>query len=285
MQQTLQQKPPIIVFEGIDGTGKTAQTDLLCDHLQATGKKFLKAGPYNSTTVGKEVRKLNTGSEPIPPLTRVGLVLAAQLDCGQAIQNSSEFRGAAAVMDRGWMSSLVYQGLAPEDESATKLLLAGACAHVQCFAAPTIVFFLSMPPADAHARLQQARRNEHFKARGVEWAAKLQDSYLAMIEAGWFGVASYRETATRRMLASCLAGIDFTTRMKLRELVLGTKFITLNAARRPEEVHAEVLRHIEGLNFGHAEPAATAGASVAGSNEARIDAGTTAAHQHAGAGL
>lgn len=224
----LSTKAPIIVLEGIDGVGKTAQTKMLLERLDARGITSCGTGPYVATEFCKEVKKLNVGPYTLQPDAQAALLIAGQCDCGRAMAAAPD---VTHVMDRGWLSSLVYQGLAPGDSGSTRLLITGMLHYYVKYRVPDVVVLLELSPAAAYARLTagpSSRLAERFKARGLPWLQQLQAGYEDVRYARWH--------PPPRGDSELLA---------LQSVLLGKKLIVIDASGPADAVHAEVMRQLE----------------------------------------
>ena len=102
-----------IVFEGIDGAGKTTQVKLLAERLKALGKKVyitaeptaLPSGKALREVLGGKVKKSDTEIAVMFTLDRI----AHNVDARSGIEKMLS-EGAYVLCDRYYYSSLAYQG-------------------------------------------------------------------------------------------------------------------------------------------------------------------------------
>ena len=57
-------KPLFIVFEGIDGAGKSVQAKMLADHFQAVGIPYILTAEPSDGPIGRYIRSLKVRPEP-----------------------------------------------------------------------------------------------------------------------------------------------------------------------------------------------------------------------------
>jgi len=105
----------LFVFEGPDGSGKTALSHALAESLNATGVRcaYFAFPGQNVGTLGKLVHDLHhsTQSAGIRALTPTSLQLlhiAAHIDAIEAKILPTLRNGLSVVLDRFWWSTLVY---------------------------------------------------------------------------------------------------------------------------------------------------------------------------------
>lgn len=105
-------KGKFIVFEGIDGSGKTTQLDLLKDYLAARGYPVLSTREPGGTRVGESIRRLLLDPQygELVDWTEALLYAAARAQhVAQVIRPALE-AGRIVLCDRFLDSSLAYQG-------------------------------------------------------------------------------------------------------------------------------------------------------------------------------
>jgi dTMP kinase len=100
-----------IVFEGIEGSGKSTQARMLADWLGARGRDVILTREPGGTQIGEEIRRaLLHGGDDVPARTELLLMLAARAAFVDAVVRPALERGAVVVADRYELSSVAYQG-------------------------------------------------------------------------------------------------------------------------------------------------------------------------------
>ena len=170
-----------IVFEGMDGCGKTTQAKLLSD-LSAQGAKYLCVREPGGTTVGDKLREILLNPETI--LTRWGEVLllaAARAQLVQDVIRPALARGEVVVCDRYLFSSLAYQGYGlQQNVELVRQVNMEAVGGLM----PDWTFLLAIEPEAGLTRQANRRgldrieqRNEGFFQRVVEGYQQLAQDY------------------------------------------------------------------------------------------------------------
>lgn len=98
----------MIVFEGIDGTGKTTQLDLAHQALLNDGWDVVTARNLGGTPIGEELRKVILSPLDRPSTTNLYISAAIQEALIGTIKNQRA-QGKIILMDRGPLSLAAYE--------------------------------------------------------------------------------------------------------------------------------------------------------------------------------
>lgn len=101
-----------ISFEGIEGTGKSTQAELLGEYLKSKGFSVTKTAEPGGTRISLKIRDLllSTDSTDMDPLTELLLYNAARVQHIKEIIMPALLRGDVVVTDRFSDSTTAYQG-------------------------------------------------------------------------------------------------------------------------------------------------------------------------------
>jgi dTMP kinase len=101
----------LVTFEGVDGSGKSTQADLLSDWLQKKGRQVVTAREPGGTPLGESVRELLLDGQGMAPWTEAALFTAARAELVDRVIGPALAEGSDVVCDRYLDSSLAYQGV------------------------------------------------------------------------------------------------------------------------------------------------------------------------------
>jgi dTMP kinase len=172
-----------VTFEGIDGSGKSTQAQLLRDFLAERGEDVELVREPGGTPLGEEIRSLLLRGPDMTPWAEAALFAAARVELVERVIRPALDRGTHVVCDRYVDSSLAYQGIARglglERVLELNLSLVGDLL-------PERTFLLAIAPEEAVRRLPQAkdrleREGDAFTAAVAEGYAEVAARFLERI--------------------------------------------------------------------------------------------------------
>ncbi len=143
-----------IVFEGIDGCGKSTQLSALRERLQAHGVEPLVIREPGGTPVGEQIREILL-ERPLEmePLTELLLYEASRSELTRKILRPALEAGHVVLADRFAMASLAYQGYGRGlDLTLVQQFNTIATEGIE----PSMTIILDIPVAVAFARKKKA---------------------------------------------------------------------------------------------------------------------------------
>ena len=101
-----------VSFEGVDGSGKTTQAELLREWLEGRGHEVVLCREPGGTPLGERIRVLLLDGGDMSGWAEAALFAAARAELVDRVVRPALARGADVVCDRFVDSSLAYQGVA-----------------------------------------------------------------------------------------------------------------------------------------------------------------------------
>ena len=147
-----------IVFEGIDGAGKTTQINLLANYLREEGRAVYCTAEPTETVSGGLLRDALSGAT-----RRTICEMAAMFVFDRINHNVNPVNGIQKMLadgfdvicDRYYYSSLAYQGSGTDPEWVGNMNL--NCPEIMC---PDICIFLDLTPEQSMARINRGRATQ-----------------------------------------------------------------------------------------------------------------------------
>jgi len=103
-----------ITFEGLDGSGKSTQAELLRTRLDADGLDVISTREPGGTELGEKIRDLVLHGGDVTPWAEALLYAAARAQHVEIVIRPALERGASVICDRYLDSSVAYQGVGRE---------------------------------------------------------------------------------------------------------------------------------------------------------------------------
>ncbi len=164
-----------IVFEGVDGTGKSTQLKKCQTWLQQLGHSVVVCHDPGSTALGSCLRQLLLQHQDIPmdPQAEMFLFMAARAQMVTEVIRPALERHDVVLCDRFLLSTVVYQGhagaLTPQ-----QIWKIGAVAIQGCLPDLTLVM-----DAPLHVAMQRLGTNrDRMESRGEDYFASVQKGFL-----------------------------------------------------------------------------------------------------------
>jgi dTMP kinase len=162
----------LVTFEGVDGSGKSTQTDLLSDWLQKEGRQVVTAREPGGTPLGESVRELLLDGEGMAPWAEAALFTAARAELVDRVIGPALADGSDVVCDRYLDSSLAYQGVARG--LGVERVLAFNVEAIRGIL-PDVTFLLLVDVDEARKRSAAAR--DRIEREGVAFLSLVDNGY------------------------------------------------------------------------------------------------------------
>ncbi len=173
----------LIVFEGIDGSGKTTQIELLYDRLRRDGYEVIQRKEPTDGQWGQKIRRLfSHGREGISREMELSWFLNDRRDHVTHYIRPALNRHQIVLIDRYYFSTMAYQGALGLDITAIQ-------AQNEAFAPPPDLLLLLKIPPEASLQLvrQRSAPNQFEKLDYLKQVADVFDHmqfpYLRRIDA------------------------------------------------------------------------------------------------------
>jgi len=174
----------LIIFEGIDGTGKSTQMQLLSDALRKHGCEVVTTFEPTDGPFGKKIRALFSNRDSVSRDEELALFMDDRRWHVKELIAPALAEGKIVISDRYYFSTAAYQGAAGLDPEAI-------IADNEAFApVPDCVLLLDAPVALGRQRIEESRQeetNDFEKAEGLRKVsavfATIKRDYIQRIDA------------------------------------------------------------------------------------------------------
>jgi dTMP kinase len=170
-------RPLFIVFEGIDGSGKSTQCDLLYDHVRSAGMPAARLAEPTGGEWGRKVREMLAKKEMAPAEEQMHLFLMDRKDDAEKNIAPALDSGRTIIMDRYYFSNAAYQGAAGIDPG--RIIAENRAMR---FPEPDRVYFIDIPSDVAIHRVsgRSGKREEVFEKEA--FLKRVRDIFLSIAD-------------------------------------------------------------------------------------------------------
>jgi dTMP kinase len=156
-----------VTFEGLDGSGKSTQAELLHARLEADGVDVVSTREPGGTELGEGVRDLVLHGGHVGAWAEALLYVAARAQLVDEVIRPALDRGASVICDRYVDSSVAYQG-AGRELGVDRILDLNLAAVGGLL--PDRTFLLELDPEEVSSRIQRhfdrlEREGDDFRVR------------------------------------------------------------------------------------------------------------------------
>ena len=174
----MKKKGLFITFEGLDGSGKTTQMEILNDYLKNRGFDVVTTIEPGGTKIGRKIRKilLDKENHDISPLAETLLFLASRAELVSEVIAPALKKGKIVLCDRFFDSTVVYQGIARGlgEKEILKMNLWATGGVV-----PDITFLLSVKVSKGKKRMSDAdKKTDRIELEKDSFKEKIYRGYL-----------------------------------------------------------------------------------------------------------
>lgn len=171
-----------VCFEGGEGSGKSTQSRLLRESLEAQGREVVLTFEPGDTAVGAQLRRIVLSPETgdLSPRTEALIYAADKAEHVHALVRPALARGAVVVTDRYVDSTLAYQGAGRDVTEADLAEVERVARWATQDLRPDLTVVLDLDPAAGLARFEGRDRIE---AEGPQFHERVRAAFLRMAAA------------------------------------------------------------------------------------------------------
>ncbi len=164
-----------IVFEGLDGVGKTTQANLLERYLEERGVKVLRVREPGGTPLGEKLREiLLDPSLEIDSLTETLLYFASRRELCEKVLKGALRQGKFVIAERFTLSTYAYQGYL---RGISMSFLKELEKMVVNLPVSPLYLLLDLPVEIA---LSRKKREDRIERESIAFFKKLREAYLEL---------------------------------------------------------------------------------------------------------
>ncbi len=164
-----------ISFEGIEGSGKSTQIDLLESHLKELGYKVAKLREPGGTLMGEKIRDifLQDTSEKVDPITEAFLLYASRKHLDQNFLREKINQGYIVIADRYADATVAYQCFGKGLEKDFIDLIHNSSNLLT----PDLTFYMDISAEMSRERISD-REMDRMESESVEFFDRVRQGYL-----------------------------------------------------------------------------------------------------------
>ena len=164
-----------ISFEGIEGSGKSTQIELIEELIRAKGYQVKKLREPGTTELGEKIRNifLEKTTETVDPITEAFLLYASRKHLDQNFLRQNLNDGAIVIADRYADATLAYQGYGKGlDHNFVKLIHDSSR-----LLSPNLTLYMDISAEQSRERISD-REMDRMESESIDFFRKVREGYL-----------------------------------------------------------------------------------------------------------
>jgi dTMP kinase len=164
-----------ISFEGIEGSGKSTQIELIEELIRAKGYQVKKLREPGTTELGEKIRNifLEKTTETVDPITEAFLLYASRKHLDQNFLRQNLNDGAIVIADRYADATLAYQGYGKGlDHNFVKLIHDSSR-----LLSPNLTLYMDISAEQSRERISD-REMDRMESESIDFFKKVREGYL-----------------------------------------------------------------------------------------------------------
>ena len=164
-----------ISFEGIEGSGKSTQIELIEELIRAKGYQVKKLREPGTTELGEKIRNifLEKTNETVDPITEAFLLYASRKHLDQNFLRQNLSDGAIVIADRYADATLAYQSYGKGlDHNFVKLIHDSSQ-----LLSPDLTFYMDISAELSRERISN-REMDRMESESIDFFKKVREGYL-----------------------------------------------------------------------------------------------------------
>jgi len=175
----------LITFEGIDGSGKSTQIEMLKSYLEEKDINAVLIREPGGTKIGEKIRELilDKSNSEMNNITEMLLYNASRAQLVQQVIKPAITSGKVVICDRYIHSTVAYQGSGRGLDIDTLEKINDV---VTTGILPDVTIFIDISPSDITKRKLKEIPDDRIECQGMEFQKKVYTGYkqLAILESG-----------------------------------------------------------------------------------------------------
>lgn len=164
------QKGVLIVFEGIDGSGKSTQAEILLERLQEEDFDVVYFREPSKGKWGRKIKKKALHPDSLTPEEELDLFLKDRRENVENNLKPALKKKRVVILDRYYYSTIAYQGAKGIDEKLIRRM------NEEFVIKPDLVFILDIDPQKGLERIEDRKKKDMLFER-EEYLVKVREIF------------------------------------------------------------------------------------------------------------